>query len=79
MWSFVHLATGAGLVLLLTGISPLLIWLVMLAWEPFEIFILSPLLGKFGIIFGYESLRNSLSDIAFNTLGVSLGVLTASL
>lgn len=74
-WSFVHLLTGASLVLLLPSVDILLIWLIMFLWEPLEIFVLSPALARVGIIFGYETWRNSLSDIFFNTLGIFLGVL----
>lgn len=77
-WSFIHLGTGVLAVVLLPGLSPLFIWLVMLAWEPFEILVLSPFLGRFGIVFGFESLRNSLSDVVFNTLGVAMGILIAA-
>jgi hypothetical protein len=69
-WSLVHLATG---IILGWVMSPFVALLIMVLWEPLEILILSPLLGRFGIIFGYESLRNSLSDICFNCLGVALG------
>lgn len=70
VWSFVHLATCALLALLL---GPLVAFLVALAWEPIEVLVLSPLLAKRGIEFGHESLRNSLSDVAFNAAGVLLG------
>jgi len=53
--------------------NPLVALLIMILWEPLEIFVLSPLLGRRGIVFGYESLRNSLSDIVFNVIGVLLG------
>jgi hypothetical protein len=46
---------------------------IMVLWEPLEILVLSPLLGRLGIRFGYESLRNSLSDILFDVIGVGLG------
>jgi hypothetical protein len=75
-WSLVHLVTG---ILLGWIMAPFVALSVMVLWEPLEIFVLSPLLSRFGIVFGYESLRNSLSDIVFNFLGVALGawVLTA--
>lgn len=69
-WSIVHLCTG---VLFGWLMNPFIAFIIMTLWEPFEIFILSPLLARFGIIFGYESLRNSLSDIFFNTVGIILG------
>jgi hypothetical protein len=70
IWSIVHLLTG---VLLGWIMSPFIALVIMIAWEPLEIFVLSPVLRRFGIIFGYESLRNSLSDIVFDALGVALG------
>ncbi|HZL07737.1 MAG TPA: hypothetical protein VFC50_00905 [Candidatus Dormibacteraeota bacterium] len=69
-WSLVHVATG---VVLGWVMNPLVALLIMILWEPLEIFVLSPLLGRRGIVFGYESLRNSLSDIVFNVIGVLLG------
>lgn len=53
--------------------DPLIALSLLVIWEPFEIFLLSPLLAKFGIQFGYESLKNSLSDIVFDVIGVLLG------
>ncbi len=75
-WSLVHLGTG---IILGWVMDPFVALALMVLWEPLEIFVLSPLLAKRGIIFGYESLRNSLSDIVFNVIGVLLGwqVLTA--
>lgn len=69
-WSIVHLSTG---VLFGWIMNPLVAFVIMTAWEPFEILVLSPFLARFGIVFGYESLRNSLSDIFFNTMGILLG------
>lgn len=69
-WSWVHLATGVMIGWL---VNPLIGLALMIAWEPFEIFILSPILAKYGILFGYETWRNSISDIVFNTLGVAIG------
>lgn len=73
-WSLVHFTTGIALVVLLQNVSVLVLWLGMAAWEPLEIFVISPLLAKRGITFGYESWRNSLSDIVFNTLGLVVGM-----
>ncbi len=70
-WSIVHLATGVVLGWL---VDPFIALAVMVAWEPLEILVLSPLLKRVGIVFGYESLRNSISDILFNIVGVVLGV-----
>lgn len=70
LWSVVHFLTGVALGWVMT---PVIALALMVLWEPFEILMLSPLLGRFGIIFGYESLRNSLSDVLFDTLGVLAG------
>lgn len=69
-WSVVHLLTG---VLLGWVMSPFVALIIMILWEPLEILVLSPFLAKFGIVFGFESLRNSLSDIFFDTMGVIAG------
>lgn len=69
-WSIVHLLTGVALGWVM---SPFVALVIMVLWEPLEILVLSPILAKFGIIFGYESLRNSLSDIFFDTFGVIIG------
>lgn len=69
-WSIIHLSTG---IILGWVVNPFVAFAVMTLWEPFEIFVLSPFLSRFGIVFGYESLRNSLSDIFFNTVGIMLG------
>ncbi len=68
IWSLVHVVSSAGLAWL---IGPVATFILVTLWEPFEIFVLSPLLAKRGIVFGYETWRNSLSDIIFNTLGIS--------
>jgi hypothetical protein len=70
LWSVVHLITG---VLFGWLMAPFVALSIMVLWEPLEIFVLSPLAGQFGLLFGYESLRNSLSDIFFDFLGVALG------
>jgi hypothetical protein len=70
IWSLIHLTTGVGLGWL---VDPFLALAVMVAWEPLEIFVLSPILKRYGIIFGFETLRNSLSDIVFDIIGVALG------
>lgn len=69
-WSIVHLLTGVAMGWVMT---PVIALALMVLWEPFEIFILSPFLARFGITFGYETLRNSLSDVFFDTIGVLLG------
>jgi len=54
-------------------LSPFVALVLMVLWEPLEILVLSPILARFGIVFGYESLRNSLSDIFFDTMGIIIG------
>ena len=70
IWSLVHLATGV-----LAGwlMDPFVGLLVLVLWEPLEVLVLSPFLGRRGILFGHESLRNSLSDIFFDCVGVAIG------
>lgn len=70
VWSLVHLLTGV-----LGGwlVDPFVALLAMVLWEPLEILVLSPFLGRRGILFGHESLRNSLSDVFFDGLGVAIG------
>lgn len=68
-WSFVHFASSAALCWL---VGPVPAFVITALWEPFEIYIISPLLGKKGIVFGYETWRNSVSDIFFNTAGISV-------
>lgn len=69
-WSLLHI----GWAMLLAWImSPLIALTIMVLWEPLEVLVLSPLLAKYGIVFGYESVRNSLSDIFFDVIGVFLG------
>ena len=53
--------------------NPFVALTIMVLWEPLEVFVLSPLLAKRGIVFGYESIQNSLSDIFFDVIGVFLG------
>ena len=69
-WSLVHLLTG---ILLGWLMNPVVALIIMTAWEPFEIFVLSPLLARFGINFGFESFKNSMSDIFVNAAGVVIG------
>lgn len=71
IWSITHLLMG---VLFGWLINPFWAVVLLVLWEPLEILILSPLLKRyFNIDFGYESLRNSLSDIFFDILGVIIG------
>lgn len=53
--------------------APFAALVIMVLWEPLEILVLSPLLARFGVTFGFESLKNSLSDIFFDAVGVVLG------
>ena len=71
-WRIVHLTFGIGFGWLL---EPAAAIALLVLWEPIEIFILSPLLARIGIIFGHESLRNSLSDIFFDLVGVTVSAL----
>lgn len=70
IWSLVHLATGV-----LAGwlVDPFIGLLALVLWEPLEVLVLSPFLGRRGILFGHESLRNSLSDVFFDCVGVAVG------
>jgi hypothetical protein len=54
-------------------IDPFVAVSLMVLWEPFEILLLSPFLARYNITFGYETLRNSLSDIFFDVVGVAIG------
>ncbi len=67
IWSLIHLLSGIifGLIF-----SPTTAIILLIAWEPIEIFVISPLLAKRKIYFGYESVVNSASDIIFDVLGV---------
>jgi hypothetical protein len=69
-WSIVHLATGIAMGWVM---RPFIALSIMVLWEPLELLILSPLLARADIVFGDESLRNSLSDIFFDVVGVALG------
>jgi hypothetical protein len=70
IWSIIHLFSGVFMGWIL---DPFIALAIMVLWEPLEIFVLSPILAKYNIIFGYESIRNSLSDIFFDVVGVALG------
>ena len=71
VWSFVHLVTG---VLMAWVMDPFIALLIMVLWEPFEILVLSPLMMRlFKIEFGFETIRNSMSDIVFDAVGVAAG------
>lgn len=76
VWSFVHLLTGVAMGWVM---DPWVAFGLMVLWEPFEIFFLSPILARRGLVFGHESLRNSMSDIVFDGLGVLIGYLWLSM
>lgn len=69
-WSIVHLVTGIAFGWLM---DPFIALILMVMWEPFEILVLSPILWRMGILFGHETINNSLSDIVFDTLGICIG------
>jgi hypothetical protein len=71
LWSIVHFLTG---IVMASFINPLLAFVLMVLWEPIEILVLSPILGRHGVLFGYETLVNSLSDIVVDTLGILVAV-----
>lgn len=55
-------------------VDPFIGLLVMVLWEPLEVLILNPLFERWwGIEFGFESLRNAMSDIVFDAAGVAVG------
>ena len=69
-WSLMHLFMGAVFGLAAT---PLAAMFFLVLWEPVEILLISPFLARHKISFGYESINISLSDIAFDALGVMIG------
>jgi cytochrome b len=70
VWSIVHVVTGIAMAWVM---DPFIALLIMVIWEPLEILVLSPLLARIDITFGHETLRNSLSDIFFDCVGVAVG------
>ena len=70
-WSLTHLAWAAALAWFM---HPALAFLLMALWEPLEIFVLSPILARFGVEFGNEGWQNSVGDLAFDAAGVLLAV-----
>ncbi|MDQ2973269.1 MAG: hypothetical protein M3Q79_02200 [bacterium] len=60
-------------VILCLLLGPVWAFAITVLWEPFELFVVSPIAAKFGIVFGYETIRNTLSDIIFDAIGVGLG------
>ena len=69
-WSLMHLLIGIILGWLM---PPFAAVALMVLWEPVEIFVLSPILARYNINFGYETLKNSLSDIIVDVTGVAIG------
>lgn len=71
-WSATHLAWGLVLAIL---VGPWWSFGLLLAWEPLEILVLGPLISRYGIEFGHETWKNSVSDILFDAAGAALGYL----
>lgn len=72
IWSLAHFLSGVAFSMFL---PPVVALALLTAWEPFENFVLSPLLWRyFKVSFGHESLPNSLSDIVFDSLGILVGI-----
>ena len=70
-WTGAHVLTGAGLGWLM---DPFWALVILILWEPLEVFLLHPLVLRLtGKLFGYESWRNSISDIVFDAVGVAVG------
>jgi hypothetical protein len=69
-WSLSHFVWAAALTLV---VGPWWALGLMLAWEPFEILVLGPLLSRKGIAFGHETWRNAASDAVFDLAGVLFG------
>lgn len=74
-WSFTHIAWGIGLTVYL---QPWIALALLVLWEPLEILVLSPLFARAGFVFGHETIRNSLSDIVFDVIGVAIGALVVA-
>lgn len=70
IWSINHVVTG-----MIFGVfmAPIPAMLIMSAWEPLEVFVISPIMARFGILFGYEALVNAISDIIFDAIGYAIG------
>lgn len=74
-WSLAHIAWAMVLAWVM---PPFIALTIMVLWEPLEVLIISPFLARYGIVFGFESIRNSLSDIFFDVIGVFIGVYVLS-
>jgi hypothetical protein len=68
VWSASHFAWGVALAILL---GPFWAVAILIAWEPFEIFLLGPTLARRGIPFGHETWRNSVSDMLVDIAGAA--------
>ena len=70
-WSSLHVLWGIVLTFIF---GPVVAFIALLVWEPVEIFLISKIFARyFNRVFGHESLKNSLSDIVMNTIGVAIG------
>lgn len=70
-----HLASGIVFGWILV---PVVAIAALVLYEPFENFVLSPLFARINIDFGFESLRNALSDIFFDMVGWVIGYFVLS-
>ncbi len=71
VWSGVHFMTGVALGWV---VDPFVALLVLVLWEPLEVLVLSPLAQRiWGKEFGFEGLRNVVSDIVVDAAGVAVG------
>jgi hypothetical protein len=71
-WSAAHVAWSLAISIL---VGPWWGLALMVAWEPIEIFLLGPRLARWGISFGHETWRNSVSDMVFDAVGALLAFL----
>ncbi len=73
LWSLMHFASG---IISVAFLPAWIAFILLAAWEPLENFIISPIAWRyFKINFGHESLQNAISDIVFDALGISFGLL----
>ncbi len=52
---------------------PLIAIALIIIWKPFEILVVSPILARCHLDFGFETLKNSVLDIMVDIGGVALG------
>ncbi len=71
-WSFIHVPSGGVLTILF---GPIIAFITTTLGKPSEVLVISPMLMKRNIVFGHESLRNSISDLVFNTVGIILALI----